>query len=53
MVSMPIEEYRDKTPICPYCGQRIRTTRDMRLSAGKIFYTCPKCGKVLGVGNTE
>ncbi len=48
---MPMEEYRDEAPICPYCEARIRTTRDMRLGAGKIFYMCPKCGKILSVGN--
>ncbi|MBI4014951.1 MAG: hypothetical protein HY365_03270 [Candidatus Aenigmarchaeota archaeon] len=47
---MPVEEYENKAPICPHCAARITTTRDMRLGTSKIFYLCPKCGKVLSIG---
>ncbi|MBI4019332.1 MAG: hypothetical protein HY364_03695 [Candidatus Aenigmarchaeota archaeon] len=47
---MPIGDYHNQEPICPFCEERITTTRDMRLGADKVFYICPKCGKVLSVG---
>lgn len=44
---MQIEE---KSPICPFCGEKIHNATDVVLGT-KTFFLCPKCDKILSIQN--
>ncbi|HLD85040.1 MAG TPA: hypothetical protein VI968_00630 [archaeon] len=36
--------------ICPFCNSDIKTVNEIHTGvAEKIFYTCPKCNRILSV----